>query len=197
MSYESSPDYFDSDMRDVAAPFRPLPWWLADRLLRDGEKVAWVYGPALNPSWERYVTHPSLFIYTLGFGALCVGACVLHGGPKPGSLPLIAGLFAGFLVVLSIIVLGIANGYFTRLVVTNRRLLILQGYEAYRKWSLEDLPISLIRYSAKGASIESRSIDLNALKNMLGGSSDKIVGAKSIMELSKRLERIKKGERPE
>jgi len=40
---------------------------------------------------------------------------------------------------------GIANGYFTRLVVTNYRLLILQGYEVCRSWSIHHLPRSLIR----------------------------------------------------
>ena len=67
-------DYRDDDRRSVR--FRrsaPLPSWLARRLLRDGEQVTFVAGPRFNPSWEKYVTHPLLFLAALGLGVLCVG----------------------------------------------------------------------------------------------------------------------------
>src|SRR6266508_669464 len=49
----------------------PLPPWLARRLLREDETVTWVRGPRFNPSWERYVTHPVLFLLALVISAAC------------------------------------------------------------------------------------------------------------------------------
>jgi hypothetical protein len=179
-------DEFDSDERDVGLPYRPLPWWLADRLLRDDEKVSWVYGPRFNPSWERFVTHAALVLVPLPFVAVACGLAVLANAPVAavGAVGVVATVI---LMTLVIIVLGLANGYFTRLVVTDRRLFIAQGYEAYRSWDLEDLPPALIRYSGRGTNLESRTIDLNAIKSMLGGSSDKFTEAKSILSFAKQI----------
>ena len=48
-------------------------------------------------------------------------------------------------------VLGLCCGYFTRLVATNHRLVILQGYEMCRTWGMDDLPPSLIRHDRRKA----------------------------------------------
>ena len=103
----------------------------------------------------------------------------------------VAALAAGMLVLGSIFVLGIANGYFTRLVVTNYRLLILQGYEVCRSWSIHRLPRSLVRYVKPGDEPEKLAVDLDAVKRMLGGSSDKFTSANAIMAFSKRVEQFK------
>jgi hypothetical protein len=104
---------------------------------------------------------------------------------------IVFGLLAGGFVFGSIFVLGIFSGYFTRLVVTNFRLLILQGYEKARSWSLDELPPSLIRYSQQAGAGSSRTVDLDALKTMLGSSSDKVAESKTILAFGKRLEQIK------
>lgn len=190
MSEQYDDDDSDLEVRPMALPYRPLPSWLAARLLHKDEKVTWVYGPWLNPWWERNVTHPSLFLYTLAFGALLVAASALALKAKTEDMIGI-GLVAGFFVIGSVIVLGIACGYFTRLVVTDRRLFIVQGYEMYRSWKIDDLPRSLIRYGARGARADSRAIDLDAVKSLLGSASDKFVQAKSILVFGKQLDQFK------
>jgi hypothetical protein len=184
---------FPTDMSDFRVPdlmdiVRPLPNWLADRLLRSSEKVTWVRGPRFNPSWEQYITHPALILFVLAPGALCLGFGWLKS-VDPGAL--LVGAFFYFVAVgvPTIIVLGIANGYFTRLVVTNLRLVILQGYEICRSWSIGDLPPALLRYGKHGEK-ESRTIDLNTVKTMLGGSSDKFTDAKTILDFGKQLDSI-------
>jgi len=179
-----------SDFRvpDVIEIFRPLPHWLANRLLRPNEKVTWVRGPWFNPSWERYITHPALILFVLTPGAIILGLGWLN---QVDSAALFHGAFLYFvgLGVPTIIILGIANGYFTRLVVTNYRLVILQGYEICRSWSIDYLPPSLLRYGKRGEE-ESRTIDLNAVKSMLGNSSEKFADAKTILSFGKQLDSI-------
>jgi hypothetical protein len=97
---------------------------------------------------------------------------------------------AGLIVIATIIVLGIANGYFTRLVVTNFRLVILQGYEIVRSWKMNDLPRSLLRYARRDGEDQRPCIDLEAVKNMLGRSSDQFTSAKTILSFGKQLDRI-------
>jgi hypothetical protein len=101
------------------------------------------------------------------------------------------GLAAGGIILASIFVLGISSGYFTRLVVTNFRLVILQGYEVCRRWDIDDLPLSLIRYRMRERGVESRTVDLDVLKTMLGTSSDKVAESKTILAFGKRLDQIK------
>jgi hypothetical protein len=94
-------------------------------------------------------------------------------------------------VVGSIFVLGISSGYFTRLIVTDRRLLIVQGYEVRRRWSIDDLPLSLIRYRRLGGQESTRTVDIDALNTMLGGVPGQVADSKTILALGKRLANIK------
>lgn len=186
---------FQHDVPDVRIPvyieqFQPLPGWLADRLLRPDEKVDWVRGPWFNPSWERYVTHPAILLIPLAFGAMGVGVGKLIDEQFTWVFVLVAVL----LFILTIIVLGIANGYFTRLVVTNRRLVILQGYEICRSWSIHHLPRSLLRFSRWGDTSD-LIIDLDAVKTLLGGASDKFTDSKTILSLGKQLDSITKDDK--
>lgn len=187
------PERFPTDVPDFRVPalielFHPLPSWLADRLLRPDEQVTWVRGPWFNPSWERYVTHPALILFVLVPGAIGLGLGWLNQVDSPR---LFFGAFSYFVVlcVPMIIVLGVANGYFTRLVVTNHRLVILQGYEICRIWSIDDLPPSLLRYSKRGEE-ERQTIDLEVVKTMLGNSSGKFTVAKTILNFGKQLDSI-------
>jgi hypothetical protein len=174
---------------DVVELFQPLPGWLADRLLKPDEKVTWVRGPRFNPSWECYVTHPALLLLALAFGAASVGLAWLVFGGTPTILAVV-GMAAGLVVIATIIVLGIANGYFTRLVVTNFRLVILQGYEIVRSWNIDKLPRSLLHYARRDGEDQAPCIDLEAVKNMLGRSSDQFTSAKTILSFAKQLDRI-------
>jgi hypothetical protein len=183
---------FHNDQPDFRAPayvehFQPLPGWLADRLLRSDEKVEWVRGPWFNPSWERYLTHPALVILPLTVGAVGIGL----GRALVEDLTWVYVLFAILLFVVTIIVLGIANGYFTRLVITDSRLVILQGYEIVRSWRMDRLPPALLRYGRYGEE-SSRTINLDAVKTMLGNSSDKFTNAKTILSFGKQLDQITK-----
>jgi hypothetical protein len=100
------------------------------------------------------------------------------------SMPIIA---AGAILIGAIFVLGIFSGYFTRLVVTNSRLLIVQGYEVRHNWGIDDLPQSLLRYGAVG----SPTIDLDALHSMMGGSSESVAESKTILKLGKQIDNIR------
>jgi hypothetical protein len=165
-----------------------LPPWIANRLLRKDEVVTWVVGPHFNPSWERYITHPFLFLFALALGAVCVGGGRLIGGPAAMMAPI---LLAGGIVLGSIFVLGLSNGYFTRLVVTNARLVILQGYEVCSSWRIDALPRSLLRYRRQAGGVEEvPTVDLDALKTLLGGLSDKVAESKTILTFGKRLDQI-------
>jgi hypothetical protein len=107
---------------------------------------------------------------------------------------IVALVAAGSLALLSVFVLGIASGHFTRLVVTNYRIVILQGREVCRGWDIDKLPKSLLRYTLPGPDGFRRTVDLEALQSMLGPASDQIVDANSILMLGKQLDSIKKRE---
>jgi hypothetical protein len=186
MSDLTRPNAFDPQAPPVDGRFPPLPWWIARRLLKRGEEVTWVVGPRFNPSWERYVTDPLLFVASLALAGLCLGVGWLIGGTVR-DMPLAPALLAGGLVFGTIFLLGFCSGYFTRLVVTNRRLVILQGREICRNLGLDELPPSLLRYRGAGRP----TVDLDAVKEMLGGTSDTVAGAKAIVEFGKHLDRIK------
>jgi hypothetical protein len=190
MSEHSQTDEFDADDSDCPRGFPPLPSWLASRFLQPDEEVTWVCGPRFNPSWERYVTNPLLFVFALALAVAGWWACWRLLGQEPEvAIPL--ALASGAIVLGSIFVLGIFSGYFTRLVVTNSRLLILQGYEMCRSWGINELPRSMLRYRMSGGGVESPALDLDAIKNMLGSASDKFAESKTIMAFSKRLDQIK------
>lgn len=184
---------FDDADADISQRFPPLPEWLASRFGGE-EEITWVAGPRFNPPWERYVTHPLLFVAALAVGVVVGGAGWLLAKREPVVFVLLGG-FAGAIAIGSIFVLGISNGYFTRLVVTTRRLVILQGYEVCRIWAIDRLPRSLLRYRRLGDDAEEGpAIDLDAIKTLLGGTSDKFAEAGKILALGKRLDQIKTGE---
>jgi hypothetical protein len=172
---------------EVAGQCPPLPPWLAGRLLKGDEQITWVVGPWFNPDWERYVTHPLLFLAALAVGMAVVAVGGVTGGTEGAVVAALAG---GAVVLASVFVLGFANGYFTRLVVTDGRLLILQGYEVVRIWGLDDLPGSLLRYRRRADGAQSRSIDLDTLRTMFGGASDKFAESKTILAFGKQLDQI-------
>ena len=186
-------DVFGEPIPNVVGRHPPVPAWIAARHLRDHEEVTWVVGPRFNPSWERYVTHPMLLL-----GAVIVSVVLIAAGWLMTELweflLLAAVLVAVALVFGSLVVLGVSCGYFTRLVVTSRRLLILQGYEVCRSWAVDDLPRSMIRHRMRGDGDSSRTVDIDAMRTMLGGASDSFVEAKTILDFGKQLGRIKSRE---
>lgn len=167
-----------------------LPDWLARRVLRPGEQVTWVRGPLRNPAWEAFATHPALALVALAAGAAaCWALRLLVGSWADVPPPVILG--AAGLVVASVLVLGISAAYFTRLVVTDGRVLILQGYEVCRSWGLDDLPPSLIQYGRRGLEDDNRrAVDLEGLQTLLGSASGRFAESKSILALGKQLDRI-------
>jgi hypothetical protein len=168
----------------------PLPDWLARRLLRQDENVAWVRGPRLNPSWERYITHPALFLVAVALGFVIVW--VVRQATESGAELRVVSFFVAFgIAIATIFVLGFSAGYFTRLVVTNLRVVILQGYEVCDYWSIDQLPPSLLRFDRRDGQKASASVDLNALQTALGGSPTQFVEAKTILAFGKHLNRIK------
>ena len=187
MPDRSETDAFDRDWPDIVKPSPPLPRWLACRLLQADEEITWVRGPSFQPFWERYLTHPALFLVALASGAGSVGASRL----VTGTWDELAMLAAGVVVMTSVFVLGVLNGYFTRLVVTNFRLLIVQGYEVCRSWDIDDLPRSLIHFGPLEDDQERRTVGTNVLKTMLGASSDQFASSKTILAFGKQLDRIK------
>jgi hypothetical protein len=182
---------FDAPTPNPFVNHPQLPPWLAPKVLRGDEKVTWVIGPAVNPPWEPYVTHPSMFFLAFSFAVLFLAI----GRASAGSwaeLPLLAALVAFALLVSSVFVLSFSSGYFTRLVVTDARLLIIQGCEVVRYWKIDDLPLSLVRYVPRAGGEERRAVDLDALTTMLGTSSDKFVAAsKTILALGKQLDQFR------
>jgi hypothetical protein len=191
-SFQTDPS--ETPPSKIVLPQPALPTWLARRLLRPDEEITWVRGPRWNPEWERYVTHPLLFLQALALGAACIGIGRLSveswSELPPGTVLAALGIALG-----SILVLGVCAAYFTRLVVTNFRVVILQGQEVCRCWSLDDLPRSLIRYGKRKGEESSRTVDLDALQTMLGGSSGQFVEAKTILKFGKQLDRFKALER--
>lgn len=188
MSNRLQNDVPDFRAADLIAPLHYLPYWLADRLLRPDEAITWVRGPRLHPSWERYATHPALVLFALALSAVAVAVIRLLS-KDVADLYVTAGACFFCILIPTIIVLGITNGYFTRLVVTSQRLVILQGYEICRSWHIDKLPRSMRRYVNRGGEA-SWAIDLDAVKTMLGGSSDKFTDAKTILSFGKQLDRI-------
>jgi hypothetical protein len=196
MSDRYQAEGFDDSLLVFPEPFTfvqpspPFPAWLAARVLGSEEKVAWVCGPRFNPSWELYVTHPGLLLAALVLGALGVAT----GWRMAGSwseMPPWPFVSAGALAFAAIVVLGLASGYFTRLAATNQRLFIVQGRELCRSWTLDELPPSLIRRRIKGNGQRDRTIDLGAVKTLLGGSPDGFADAKSILAFGKQIGQIK------
>lgn len=165
-----------------------LPAWLAERLLRPHEEIAWVRGPRVSPPWEPFATHPLLFVYALAIGTGCVFVGRLIAGSWV-ALPPWAALPALLIVFGSVFALGVSCGHFTRLVVTNLRLFIVQGRELCSSWDLDDLPPHLIRYTMRDGE-KTRAVDLDAVTAMLDGMSGKFTEAKSIVEFGKKLDQI-------
>ncbi len=166
-----------------------LPDWLAVRLLRDFEQVTWVRGPRTSPAWEEAVTNPALVVAALPLAVVCLFVGMLAAGSWAALHPAFAVVALG-LAFGPILVLGACSGHFTRLVVTNRRLFIVQGRELCRSWDLDELPAHLIRYTMRGDGGEARSVDLDAVKTMLAGLSDKFTESRSIVEFGKKLDQI-------
>ncbi len=183
-------DSFDARLSIDISNHRALPPWLARLLLRADEEITWVRGPRWNPWWERYVTHPVLVFYALGMGVVLLAAGRLHAGSWSEVPPLLA-LAAPAIVLVSLFVVGICAGYFTRLVVTNFRVFIVQGYAVCRSWSIKDLPPSLVRYEWRGRKRGNQTVDLEALESMLGGSSEQFAAPKKILAFGKHLDGIK------
>jgi hypothetical protein len=185
-------DSFPPPPPSVALRHPELPAWLARRLLRKDEKIAWVRSPRFNPWWERYATHPLLFLTALALGAagLGVGRMIAMSWSR---VPPPVFLVTGGLAIGAIIVLGVSAGYFTRLVVTNFRVVVLQGYEVCRSWGIDDLPPFLIRHQMRDGERGRRTVDLEAMQTMLG-SSGAFTEAKTILTFVKNLDQIKKRE---
>jgi hypothetical protein len=189
-SNTSPADAFNGPLSIDISNHRGLPPWLARHLLRADEEITWIRGPRWNPRWERYVTHPVLVFYALGVGVALVVAGRLIAGSWSELTPLLA-LAAAALVLGCLFVVGICAGYFTRLVVTNFRVVIVQGYAVCRSWSIKDLPPSLVRYEWRGRKRESQTVDLEALQSMLGGASEQFATPKKILAFGKQLDGIK------
>jgi hypothetical protein len=189
----TQPDLLDASLPDITRPHAPLPDWVARRLLGAGEQITWVCGPRFNPRWERYVTHPALFVGSLAVGAVLLGAGRLCSESwkvmPPAAVVMVVA--APALVLASVFVLGFSAAYFTRLVVTTRRLVIVQGYEVCRSWGLHELPQSLVGYGPRGNRDGGRAVDLDALQTMLGSATDQFAESKTILAFGKHLERIK------
>jgi hypothetical protein len=190
-------EHFQTDRFDVSRPnpftaFLPLPSWLARRVLAAGEEVTWVRGPRLEPRWEPYVTHPALFLVALAVAAVCLAVARVIAGSWD-TIPIAPPAIALVIVMGSICVLAFFNGYFTRLVVTNRRLLILQGFEVRHSWGIDQLPRSLLRYGRRDGGLENPTIDLDALQLTLGASpSAGFVEAKTIQAFAKKVKQLRK-----
>lgn len=181
--------------RDSSPPGPQLPAFLARRLLRKDEEVSSVRGPRWSPSFEQYVTHPLGVVAGLALAVFSV----LGGGLVLGwDSPVMAGVavFALLTAVGGLVLVGIAAGHFTRLVITNQRVMIVQGYEIRKTWRLDDLPRSLIRHRRNADGEMTKAVDMERLQTMMGGgSSDGFVEAKTIWALSKEIERTRREER--
>jgi hypothetical protein len=174
-----------------ALPVPHFPRWLAHRHLRQDEHVECVYGPSLNPWWERYATHVFLIIAAGIIAATLLIVALIHAG-KPADLQPVPAVGSAAIFFGSIFVVGFWCGYFTRLVVTNRRVFIVQGYAICRQWRIEDLPLSLIRYRRGDGPDMTKTVDLDALKTMLGDATGQVADSKTILALGKQLGNIRR-----
>jgi hypothetical protein len=174
----------------IVSASAPFPDWISRRLLRPGETVTWVRGPRHSPSWERYITHPALILVPVVPGVLVMVVAAQAAGAG-AAMAVCAITFACALPFL--FVLGFSAGYFTRLVVTNFRLLIVQGYELCWDCGIDHLPPSLVRYDRRGEKA-ARSVDLDALQTALGGSSTQFVEAKTILKFARQVDRTRSGD---
>ncbi|MGF1578426.1 MAG: hypothetical protein ACFCD0_03595 [Gemmataceae bacterium] len=169
---------------------RPVPKWLASRLLRPDEEVVWATGPRHTPAIEPILTHWVLVVVglLLGVGTVLVGLQLVNSLSR---LPMWSGFTAIFLVFGSVMVVAAANGYFTRLIATNKRVFIVQGQEVCRSWGLSALPRSLVQYRMNEDGEEERSINVDALKTMLDAPGDGFAESKTILSFGKHLDRVK------
>lgn len=169
-----------------------MPAWLAARLLRDGEKVESVRGPRFNPPWEPFVVHPATVLLGVVLAGGAIAAAYLASGGD-GPLLFAAAAFALVSAFGGLAVVAFAAGFFTRLIVTDRRVMIVQGIEIRKTWRLEDLPRSLVRQTRGDDGELSRTVDMEKLQTMMGGASDgSFAEAKSIWALGKEIDRIKR-----
>jgi hypothetical protein len=170
-----------------------MPGWLARSLLERGEVATWVRGPGSCPWWEPYLTHPLACLVGIPVGAACltVGRLAV---PDWSQLPPAAAVSAILTFFVPLMVVAFLTGHFTRLVVTDRRLLIIQGQTVIRSWGIRQLPRSLVKYVRREGEDEAPTIDLDSLQKMLGGKSDGIVDSNTIMSLGKKLDRFKTGD---
>jgi hypothetical protein len=188
-------DPYEKSLPDITRETPVLPPWIARRLLCAGEQLVWVRGPRLNPWWEQHVTHPVWFLYAVALAAVClvVGRLCADSWRDMHPLPGVAA-FALFLG--SVFVLAGSAAYFTRLVVTDRRIVILQGYELCREWGIDELPPSLVRYGPRGRD-GGGSVNLEALETLLRSPTENFTDSKTIQAFGKHLDQIKarKGDR--
>jgi hypothetical protein len=190
--FEQSPTEPPEDgLPPIAYQFPPLPTWLARRLLRADEHITWVRGPWYQPWWERYLTNPALFLVALAIAGLVLMAGRLAAVSWDYISPLYVLAAVGILVG-CVYLLALTSGFYTRLVVTNQRLLIVQGREVRRCWSIDNLPPSLVRYGRHEGGPEQRTVDLDALQTMLGSSSEQFADSKTIRAFGKRLDQIQR-----
>jgi hypothetical protein len=191
---ENDPHYNPYELPSPGRSRRPgkLPRWLAKRFLRPGEYLTWVRGPRWNPTFEWFITHPLLFLIALAIAGAIFAAGSFLQGVYPSNLAPVFGMFAVLLPVGSLIVLGMTNAYFTRLVVTDQKVLIVQGHEVCRLWGIDELPHSMVRFRKTETGEEVRDIDLDKMKTMLGQTGDGFVDAKTIKNFGKQLDQIRK-----
>jgi hypothetical protein len=175
-------DPYDTSLPDIIRKTPVLPPWIARRLLRAGEQLIWVRGPRLNPWWERHATNPAWALCILAFTVVCVTVTPLTFLPCWG--------FGFVLFVGTVFVSALSAAYFTRLVVTDQRVVILQGHELCREWGINELPPSLVRFGPRGRA-GGGHVDLDALQTLLGSGTEQFTDSKTIQALGKHLDRIK------
>lgn len=192
----NDPNEYESDWderrsrRSIIRPSRkfvPLPQYLQSRLNKD-EKVTWVRGPNSNPWWEPVLVHPLLVGLALLFGVMLLVSGRLIVGTW-AEVPPVVWVVALLIPIGSLFLVGLTNAHFTRLIVTNTRLFIVQGYEVCRTWNLNDLPRSLLCFDPRGQEQDKPMIDLDSIQTLLE-SSDRKSSSESIMAFRKRLDQI-------
>lgn len=186
------PDSSDSPDPKLNVATLGLPTWLARLVLAPGETVALVRGPTSNSPLEPYLTHPALFLVALlpaGI-TLAVGRAMSPSWKELHPLP---GLLAVLILFGTVIFLAGMAGYFTRLIITDRRLLIVQGREVRSSRDVNSLPRALVRRGRDEFGRErAPTIDLNAVNKLVGGTG--FVDAKTILTLSKKIDKLKESD---